>query len=80
MSKTITLRLSDEEYEQIAVSAESEHRPISNFITHVVIKNLKESHYVDSIEMAQINSDEKLLKKLKRGHREAQAIREKYRG
>ena len=80
MSRTITLRLSDQEYEQIALSAENEHRPISNFITHVVIKNLKESYYADSIEMAQINSDEKLLKKLKRGHQEAQAIREKYRG
>ena len=80
MSKTITLRLSDEEYEQIAVSAENEHRPISNFITHVVINNLKESHYTDSIEMAQIHSDGKLLKKLKRGHKEAREIKEKYRG
>ena len=80
MSKTITLRLSDEEYEQIAVSAEDEHRPISNFITHIVIKNLRDSYYADPIEMAQIRSDEKLLKKLKRGHKEAQAIREKYRG
>ena len=57
MTKTITLRLSEEEYEQIAVSAEGEHRPISNFITHIVISNLKESRYVDSIEMAQIHSD-----------------------
>jgi uncharacterized protein (DUF1778 family) len=80
MSKTITLRLSDEEYEQIALSAEHEHRPISNFITHIVVKNLKESQYADSIEMAQINSDEKLIKKLKRGHKEAREIREKYRG
>ena len=80
MSRTITLRLSDEEYEQIATSAENEHRPISNFITHVVIKNLKESYYADSIEMDQIHSDEKLLKKLRRGHKEAQSIREKYHG
>ena len=80
MSKTITLRLSDEEYDQIVVFAENERRPISNFITHIVINNLKESYYADSIEMAQIHSDEKLLKKLKRGHKQAQAIREKYRG
>ena len=80
MTKTITVRLSDEEYEQIALSAEHEHRPISNFITHIVINNLKESHYADSIEMAQIHSDEKLLKKLKRGHKEAREMREKYRG
>ena len=77
MSKTITVRLSNEEYEQIALSAEHEHRPISNFITHIVINKLKESHYVDSIEMAQIRSDEKLLKKLNRGHKEAREIRGK---
>ena len=80
MSKTITLRLSNDEYNQIAVSAECDHRPISNFITHIVMNSLKESPYADSIEMAQINSDERLLKKLKRGHKEAKAVRERYRG
>ena len=38
MAETFTLRLSDQEYEQISAYAENEHRPISNFITHVVLR------------------------------------------
>ncbi len=70
MCKVITLRLSDEEYQAIAASAKIEHRPISNFITATVLKDIEEAYYVDSIEMAQINSDKGLLKKLKGGHRD----------
>jgi len=79
MSKTITLRLSDEEYDQISTCADNEHRPISNFITYAVLEKIKESISVNAIEMEQIRSDEKLLKKLKRGHKEAQKVREGYR-
>ena len=71
MCKVITLRLSDEEYQAIAASAKIEHRPISNFITTTVLKDIEKAYYVDSIEMAQINSDKDLLKKLKNGHRNA---------
>lgn len=71
MCKVITLRLSDEEYQAIAASAKIEHRPISNFITTTVLKDIEEAYSVDSIEMAQINSDKDLLKKLKSGHRDA---------
>jgi len=71
MFKVITLRLSEEEYQKIANSAEIEHRPISNFITSHVIKDIEESYYVDSFEMAQIKSDKKLLEKLKTGHKNA---------
>ncbi len=71
MSKVITLRLSEQEYKKIQAAAGIEHRPISNFITNRVLKDIEESYYVDPIEMAQINSDEKLLAKLKSGHKDA---------
>ena len=77
MSKVITLRLSEEEYEKIAVAAQSEHRPISNFITTEVLKEIEESYYVDSIEMAQIKSDKRLLDKLKAGHKDAKRMKGK---
>jgi len=47
MAKVITLRLSEEEYERISAAAKGEHRPISNFITARVIKDIEESYYVD---------------------------------
>jgi len=80
MSKVITLRLSEEEYKEIAAAAEIEHRPISNFITTEVLKEIEESYYVDPIEMAQIKSDRKLLKRLKAGHRDVQRMKGKFVG
>ena len=71
MSKVRTLRLSEEEYKRIQSVAEIERRPISNFITTTVLKEMEESYYVDPIEMAQIKSDEQLLKRLRAGHNDA---------
>ncbi|WP_406606869.1 hypothetical protein [Candidatus Infernicultor aquiphilus] len=40
MTKVVTLRLSEEEYKRISAVAKIEHRPISNFITARVIKDI----------------------------------------
>ena len=71
MPKVITLRLSDGEYKEISTVAKIEHRPISNFITATVLREVEASYFVDPIEMAQIRSDKKLLGKLKKGHDQA---------
>ncbi|MFH0925992.1 MAG: type II toxin-antitoxin system RelE/ParE family toxin [bacterium] len=71
MSKVVTLRLSEENYQRITIAAEAEHRPISNFITTRVLEDIETSSYVDPIEMAQILSDKKLLEKLRAGHEDA---------
>ena len=78
MSKTITLRLSEEEYKKILSASEIEHRPISNFITARVLADIEESCYADPIEMAQIKSDKKLLGKLQAGHHDARKIRGRF--
>jgi hypothetical protein len=80
MSKVITLRLSDEEYQKISYAAHDEHRPISNFITALVLKDIAESYFVDPIEMNQIRSDKKLILKLQRGHGEAKKLKGKLLG
>ncbi len=77
MSKVVTLRLSDEEYAKIAATAKIEHRPISNFITTATLKEIEDSYYTDVIETDQIASDKKLLKKLKKGHQDANKMRGK---
>ena len=71
MSKVITLKLSEDEYKEISTIAKIEHRPISNFITFAVLREVEASYFVDPIEMAQIKSDKKLLEKLKTGHSHA---------
>jgi len=78
MSKVITLRLSEEEYKRISDVAKIERRPISNFITTKILKEIDESYYVDPIEMAQIDSDKRLLGKLKAGHSDAKERRGKF--
>ncbi|HDH06702.1 MAG TPA: CopG family transcriptional regulator [Nitrospirae bacterium] len=75
MSKVVTLRLSEKEYKTISAAAEIEHRPISNFITTMVLQEIEKSYYVDPIEMAQIKSDKRLSEKLKTGHIDAQKRR-----
>jgi hypothetical protein len=72
MSKVVTVRLSDEEYRKISVGAKIERRPISNFMTMLVLKGIEEGDYVDAIEMSQIRSDHRLMTKLRAGHRDAQ--------
>jgi hypothetical protein len=71
MSKVITIRLTGEEYGIIHRAAADERRPMSNFITTRVLRDIEEDHYTDTMETAQILGDKKLIAKLKRGHREA---------
>ena len=80
MAKTVTIRLTLEEYKKISLSAQYEHRPISNFITNTVLKEIEESDYVDTIEMAQIKGDKRLLGKLKSGHNDAKKMRGRFIG
>lgn len=77
MSKTVTLRLSEKDYEKISMAANDDRRPISNFITTVVIEEIEKSYLADSIEMAQIKSDKDLLKRLKEGHSDASEMKGK---
>lgn len=78
MPKVITLRLSEEEYKKVSSAANIEHRPISNFITTTVLKEIEEDFYADPIEMSQIKSDKQLLEKLKSGHKDAERKKGKF--
>ena len=74
----ITIRLSSQEYKWISAIAKIEHRPISNFITTTVMKEIEESCFVDPIEIAQIKSDKSLMERLKAGHRDAKKMKGKF--
>ena len=71
MAKVVTVRLSDEDYRKIASAAKLDRRPLSNFMTLMVIKSIEESDYVDAIEMDQILADKSLMAKLRSGHHDA---------
>jgi uncharacterized protein (DUF1778 family) len=70
MSKTVTIRLSDEDYEVISSVAGHERRPISNFITHRVMAAVADMNTVDDAEMKEILSDKKVVRSLNRGRKQ----------
>ena len=71
MSKTVTLRLKDDVYNAFREAALAENRPLSNLIETAAISKIREQHFVDDIEMAEILADRNLIKRIKQGSREA---------
>ena len=67
MSKTITLRLSEENYKKYKILADRDNRPISNFIETAVKRFIEHNIYVDEFEMEEIRNNAELNKSLKRG-------------
>lgn len=70
MSKTVTIRLSNEDYKVISTVAKHERRPISNFITHRVMEAIADMNTVDIAEMKEILSDDKVIKSIERGQKQ----------
>jgi predicted DNA-binding protein len=71
MSKTLTLRIDDETYEEFLERAKSQNRSLANFIENAVKEHIQEEDLVDEFEMAQILADRHLIQRLKRGSRDA---------
>ena len=71
MTKTVTLRLGEDVYDEFREAAEAERRPLSNLIENAALKRLREQQFVDDAEMAEIRSNERLLQRLKAGSKDA---------
>lgn len=73
MSKTVTLRLSDEAYSKIKSFADSDNRSLSNCLETLALRYIAEHEYADEFEMAEINQNKDLNESLKRAHKDAKA-------
>jgi len=71
MAKTVTLRLDDEVYDLFREAAKAEKRPLSNLIETAALSRIREQQFVDDDEMSEILANENLLKRMKKGAREA---------
>ena len=78
MHKTVTLRLKDDVYKIFAQMAKAENRSLSNLIETAALKNIRERQFVDDIELAEILSNEELLKRLKEGSSEARELKGRF--
>ena len=73
MAKTITLRLSDDSYEKLTAAAKKDNRSLANMIETLALGKLEQDLLADDIEMAEIFRNDRLLKKLEKGHGQARS-------
>lgn len=78
MSKTVTLRLDDEIYRKLRSHAESDNRPISNFIETAALRYVENSEFVGEFEMAEIRNNASLNRSIKRGLHDAKGRRGRF--
>lgn len=64
MSKIVTLRLNDEIYNQFKALAQSDNRPLSNFIETCVLRYIEKIIFVDEFEMKEIKENQDLNRSL----------------
>ena len=71
MTKTVTLRLGEDVYEELREAAAAERRPLSNLIETAALARIREAQFVDDAEMAEILGNDALVGRLKSGSRQA---------
>ncbi len=71
MTKTITLRLGEDVYEELREAAAAERRPLSNLIETAALARIREAQFVDDAEMAEILDNDPLVRRLKTGSLQA---------
>ena len=71
MTKTITLRLDEDVYEELKEAATADRRPLSNLIETAALARVREEQFIDDAEMAEILSNDNLTRRLKTGSRQA---------
>ena len=71
MSKTITLRISEDHYEAFKQYAKTENRKISNAIETLALKQLEKAQLTEEYETEGILSDKNLLERIKAGTKQA---------
>ncbi len=78
MPKTVTLRLSDKDYQRLLNFAQADNRPVANAIETLALRQLEEIYFVDAYEMDDILSDMSLLKRMKTGSEQARRMKGRF--
>jgi len=78
MARTLTVRMDDATYRLVADAAAADNRSVSNFIETAAREKAAAEIFVPDEEMAEIRSNADLVKRLKRGRREAAARRGRF--
>ena len=71
MTKTITLRLQENNYQRFKQLAKCDNRSISNFIENAALRFVEQEEYLDDFENDEILSNEELMSSIQRGYEES---------
>ena len=71
MPKTVTIRLSDENYSTLLEAAKAENWSLSNLIETAALAKVREQQFADDAEVAEILANNELMKRIKKGSEEA---------
>lgn len=78
MHKTVTLRLKNEVYNIFLEMAKAENRSLSNLIETAALNKIYEQQFVDDVEMAEILSNQDLLRRIKEGSNETRKLKGRF--
>lgn len=78
MPKTITLRLSDEDFQLFQAFAKAENRTLANAIETLALKQIGEELFADDFEMKEILENKDLRERLKAGSSEAKRMKGRF--
>ena len=75
MLRAVTLRLKDNVYEAFLEAAQSENRPLSNLIETAAFARIQEQQFADGLETVEITDNQELIKRIKKGSKDAKAMK-----
>lgn len=78
MPKTVTLRIDNNVYRIFANMAKAAKRSLSNYIEVAALEYAKEAVFADENEMNEILSNRSLIRRLRRGSRQAKAMKGRF--
>ena len=78
MSKTVTLRLKYEIYNIFYEMAKAENRSLSNLIETAALNKIRQQQFVDDVEMAEILSNQDLIRRIREGSNEARKLKGRF--
>jgi len=78
MPKTITLRLSDEDFHLLQAFAKAENRTLANAIETLALKQIEEELFTDEFEMEETLKNKDLLARLKTGSEQAKRMKGRF--
>ncbi len=78
MPKTVTLRLKEEVYKTFSEAARAENRSLSNLIETAALNRIRDSQFVDDLELAEILANEDLMSRIRKGSLQAKTRKGKF--